>query len=87
MGTEVKTRTWRGQDDGYRVQETLQPLVRADIIEQVREDVRHKKISDAERERSGKNEAIAACEVQVRKDAYSRDHDAREQEGRHASKN
>ena len=71
MGTEVKTRTWRGQDDGYRVQETLQPLVRADIIEQVCEDVRHKKISNAERERSSKNEAVTAREVQIRKDAYT----------------
>lgn len=33
--------TWRAEDDGYRVEQSLEALVRVDRVEEVREDARN----------------------------------------------
>lgn len=79
-------RTRCGQDDRDRVEESLQALIRVDIIEEMRENAWDQQVSNAERERGSKHEAIPAREMEVREHSDSRDDDAREQECRHAAR-
>ena len=76
------------QHDGDAVKEALEPLViRANAIEEVREEVGNQNIAEPERERRSEHKAVAPRETVIRKHAHARDGDRREEERRHATKN
>lgn len=55
------------------------------IVEEVREDGRHKQVTEAKAHRCGQDEPVAAGEIDVRKNTDARYRDGGEEESGHAS--